>query len=328
MNEIAPSLGLFVAFHLQPDGGFRRLEPAEAFGFDPGEGLLWLHLDRRSDAVQTWLFEHSGLDALDVEALLSEETRPRAYRPQQHSSLLVILRGVNSRPDGDAGDLVSIRLWVEKHRVLGFSSRPLAAVEDVAAMLGGEYAPRTAPELLAALATRMVARMEPALDALGDEVDALEEALDAGARVDTERLLQARRQAATLRRFVGPQREAFATIESLHLPWLGLTAEGEWREASNTLHRYIEELDASRERIAIIHDTLNARAVARANRTFYAVSVVAAFFVPLTFTTGLLGMNVGGIPGSESPWGFAGVLLFLVSWSVAQFLVFRRLRWL
>lgn len=328
MNPPAPPMGMFTGYHIHPDGNFTRLEPAVAFTFDPGDGLVWLHLDRRSDVVQTWLYEHSGLDAIDVEALLSEETRPRAYRPRQQSSLLVILRGVNNRPGANPDDLVSMRLWVEKHRVLGFSSRPLAPVDDVAAMLGGEYAPNNAAELLAALATQMVVRMQPAIDVLGEQLDLMEELLDAGKRIDMAQLMQVRRQGAALRRFLGPQKEMFVTIDSLHLPWLGLSAEGEWREATNTLYRYLEELDAIRERVAILNDTLNARVVNRANKTFYAVSVVAAFFVPLTFTTGLLGMNVGGIPGRDSAWGFAGVLVFLVTWSVLQYVVFRRLRWL
>ncbi len=43
-------------------------------------------------------------------------------------------------------DMVSIRIWVEKHRVLSFSSRPLAPVDDVLAMFGTEYAPGNAAE--------------------------------------------------------------------------------------------------------------------------------------------------------------------------------------
>lgn len=328
METGTPALGVFLAFHIDPDGNFRRLSPDEAFGHDAGAGLSWLHLDRRSDVVQTWLYEHSGLDDSDVDALLSEETRPRVFRPRHQSSLLVILRGLNNQPGAEPDDLVSMRLWVERHRVLCFSSRPLSPVLDVAAMLGGEYAPANAAELLAALATRMVVRMEPAIEALADALDGQEEKLDGGGRVDTDLLAALRRRVAAFRRFLGPQRDLFVAIDSLHLPWLDLGAEGEWREATNTLYRFVEELDALRERLSIIQDALNARVVARANRAFYALTVVAAFFVPLTFTTGLLGMNVGGIPGASSPWGFLGVITFLASWSLAQYLVFRRLRWL
>lgn len=324
----APRLGVFTAVLINPDGSHRHLAPDEAFTANAGEGVIWLHLDRRNEAVLTWLYAHSGIDEIDVEALLSEETRPRAYRPRHHASLLVILRGVNNLPGSDPDDFISIRLWVEKNRVLSFSSRPLAPVADVAAMLGGEYSPVNSAEVLAAIATRMVVGMEPAIDSLRDELDGMEEALDAGQRINIARLMHVRRRGAALRRFLGPQKDVFLTIDGLHLPWLGITAEEEWREATNTLYRYIEELDGLREGVQILQDGLNQRIAARANRTFFAVSVVAAFFVPLTFTTGLMGMNVGGIPGSQSSYGFVGVIAFLISWSLIQYLVFRRLRWI
>jgi len=43
---------------------------------------------------------------------------------------------------------------------------------------------------------------------------------------------------------------------------------------------------------------------------------------------GLLGVNVGGIPGAESPWGFGILCAVLAILVAAQIVVFRRLRWL
>jgi len=328
MNDVSPPLGIFAAVHVRTDGSHRHVGRDEVLSFDPGDGVLWVHLDRRSAVVQAWLNDHSGIDSLDVEALLSDETRPRAYRPRHGASLLVILRGVNNQPGADPEDMVSIRIWVEKHRVLSFSSRPLAPVEDVLALFGAEYAPCNAAEILAALATAMVARMEPAIDALRDSLDVLEEKQDDGVLVDVAELLHIRRLGALLRRFLGPQKDVFLTVNNLHLPWIDIASEEEWREATNTTFRYIEELDAIRERVSIITEGINARVAARANRTFHTVSVVAAFFVPFTFVTGLFGMNVGGIPFGHHPAGFAMMLGGLSVWALVQVLIFRRMKWL
>jgi zinc transporter len=328
MNDVAPPQGVFAAALIAPDRTFHRLSPFEAFSAVPLDGLLWMHLDRRSEAVQQWLYESSGISEIDADALLSEETRPRAYRARNQAGLLVILRGANNQPGADPEDMVSIRIWVEKTRVLSFSSRPLAPVTDVLELLGGDYGPGNAASLLAALATQMLVRLEPAIDELEDALDALEEELDAGRRIDTAELVRIRRSAAAFRRYLGPQREAFVAIDAMNLPWLGISGADAWREATNTVNRYIEELDAIRERIAIVNETLNARVVARANRTANTITVIASFFVPLTFVTGLLGMNVGGIPGGSHPLGFAGVLGVLFTWALVQYLVFRRFRWL
>jgi zinc transporter len=60
----------------------------------------------------------------------------------------------------------------------------------------------------------------------------------------------------------------------------------------------------------------------------YVLSIVAAIFLPLGFLTGLLGINVGGMPGSDNPqafWIFSALLLIAV---VMQLLVFRWKKWL
>jgi zinc transporter len=47
----------------------------------------------------------------------------------------------------------------------------------------------------------------------------------------------------------------------------------------------------------------------------------------MSFLTGLLGINVGGIPGSESPHGFLLACSLMAMVALGQWLLFRRLRW-
>ena len=96
---------------------------------------------------------------------------------------------------------------------------------------------------------------------------------------------------------------------------------------SDRLIRHIEDLDAVRERAAVTQEELLSRLSDQMNTRMYVLSVVAAIFLPLGFLTGLLGINVGGIPGAENPWAFLLFLLFLVGIVVAQMLWFRRKKW-
>jgi zinc transporter len=63
------------------------------------------------------------------------------------------------------------------------------------------------------------------------------------------------------------------------------------------------------------------------NTRMYVLSVVAAIFLPLGFLTGLLGINVGGIPGAEYPWAFLLFILFLVGIVAVQMLWFKHKKW-
>jgi zinc transporter len=63
------------------------------------------------------------------------------------------------------------------------------------------------------------------------------------------------------------------------------------------------------------------------NKNLYMLSVIAAVFLPLGFLTGLLGLNVGGVPGVDNPaafWIFSGVLSAVVGLQIA---LFKRWKW-
>jgi len=64
------------------------------------------------------------------------------------------------------------------------------------------------------------------------------------------------------------------------------------------------------------------------NKAMYVLSIVAAIFLPLGLLTGLLGINVGGIPGTESKWAFTLVTVLLIGLAVFLLAWFRKLKWI
>ena len=90
--------------------------------------------------------------------------------------------------------------------------------------------------------------------------------------------------------------------------------------------RYIEDLESARDRAAVTQEELSARLAEDMNRNTYLLSIVAALFLPLGFITGLLGINVGGIPGADVKWAFAAVCGMLAVIVALQVWLFRRFR--
>ena len=64
------------------------------------------------------------------------------------------------------------------------------------------------------------------------------------------------------------------------------------------------------------------------NSRMYVLSIVAAIFLPLTFVTGLLGMNVAGLPGTEDSNGFGYSIIIMVILGIALVGYFRWRKWL
>ena len=100
------------------------------------------------------------------------------------------------------------------------------------------------------------------------------------------------------------------------------------REVSDRITRNIEDLDAARDRAALIQDELTSRLSEAMNRNMYVLSLIAGIFLPLSLITGLLGINVAGIPGEKWPWAFGAVSALLVALGALELWVLRRFRWL
>ena len=64
------------------------------------------------------------------------------------------------------------------------------------------------------------------------------------------------------------------------------------------------------------------------DKRMYLLSLVAAIFLPLGFLTGLLGVNVGGIPGANYQWAFTIITLGMMTLVGVQTYIFKKRKWL
>jgi Mg2+ and Co2+ transporter CorA len=74
------------------------------------------------------------------------------------------------------------------------------------------------------------------------------------------------------------------------------------REVIDKLMRFIEYLDAIRDRTSILHDDLSTVISERIARNSNRLAALAALLLPPSVVAGLFGMNVGGVPGVNDTW--------------------------
>jgi len=241
--------------------------------------------------------------------------------------LLVVLRGVNLNPGADPEDMVSIRLWLTPGRIVSTRRRRLLSVDDLREAIRQGRGPKDAGGFLVAIADRMMARAGGVVEALDDAVDRLEEeVLTTEAFHLRSRLADVRREAIGLRRYLSPQRDAMARLQVEPTPLLDDLDRLRLRELADRVTRHVEDLDAARERAAVTQEELASRLAEQLNQRMYVLAIVAALFLPLGFVTGLLGINVAGIPGAENPHAFTevGVMLGILGAGVLAILKWRR----
>lgn len=316
------------AYRLEGDGHGERVSPEAIVQALNHENLAWVHLDAENPHTRDWLnSDIVQLDPIAIDALLSNETRPRMF--DYNDGCMIILRGVNLNPGANVEDMVSIRLWVEKHRIISIQRRPLKTVEDLCHRLEIGKGPKNSGEFLTHLTSRLFEHMAPVLTSLSETMDGIEERIVAsGDFGDREDIVSTRMTAIMLRRYLAPQRDVIAQLRASELTWLSDLNKRTLLEGYNTVMRHVEDLDALRERAQIVKDELTASLSERMNKNMYVLSVIAAVFLPLGFLTGLLGINIGGIPGADNGMAFSLFCLFLVILVVVQVYIFKKKKWI
>jgi len=317
------------ALELKQDGKGHEVDAAEACAARESPAIfVWVHLDGREKDTLQWLQDHGGMPGTVIYALTATETRPRSEAIDDGA--LINLRGpsADDRANKNGEDtLVSIRVWVEKGRAISVSFHPLQGISKlVDQMKAGEI--KDPGDLVSHLAMVITKQVDPVISELDDLVDACELRLEPDHAFETRRrIAAARSDAIAYRRFVAPQRQALTQLAELDAAWLEDDDRLHLREAADRFARMAEDLEAVRERSALIHEQLTDLRSELIEKRALLLSIVALIFLPLTFVTGLLGMNVEGIPFAHEPWAFGAVCGFCLAVAIGITAWFAAARW-
>lgn len=319
--------GLVYALLLDGHGGAAPLDWEGVRRWRPEDGVLWVHLDYSEPTAAAWIAERSSLDPTARLALLDADPRPSVARHDE--GVLLILRGVNLNQGAEPEDMVSMRVWAQRERIITMRRRPIRILREVAAALSKGAGPRTTGELLVALVEQVLTPTVRCVTLLDDEIDACEEQALAEPSADLRaKLTEYRRTAVVLRRFLAPQREAWSKLPGLAVGWLSEDDREGLAVAADRLARTFEELEAARDRAAVTYEELASRVGELTNKRLYVLSVITTVFLPLGFVTSLLGVNVGGVPLTQVRWGFWVLCAVLVIGVALQLRVLQRRGWL
>lgn len=315
-------------YRLIGDRSGELIEGENAKVLTPGsDSICWQHIDLADEEALKWLEKSANLEAHVVQSLTAIETRPRSFPAKD--GLMIVLRGVNTNPGQDSEDMVAIRVWIEKHRIISCRKRQLLSILDIVESLNNKHGPRSTGEFLTQLIENLANRIGDFVNDIEDNMGEAEDGLEDLEGSDLRATLGAlRRQIAVVRRFLAPQRDALDRLYLLETDILTNRDRQKLREESDRVSRYLEDLDLARERAVVLQEAFLSQLAQEQNSRMYVLSVVAAIFLPLTFVTGLLGMNVGGLPGLENPRGFLIATVVMIGATLGLIVLFKKKKWI
>lgn len=288
-----------------------------------GEALDCLVLDGRNEADTDWITTETGVDDTAKNLVCTAPTRNG--RTQVGSSIILSLVRTdvanNSAPAG-----VNVLIEATRLMVVCYDSGLL--VEDALARYAEHGGRGGASRLLPIIVAALVRPLEAEIARLSDTIDDLDEqAMSEGDESLGDSVVRVARRVLALRRYLVPMRDelSFLALNPDELP--GVIEPRDFRRAAEYPGRLISALDSSHQRVTLILDQLAKRSDGRLARSMHKLTIVGTVFLPLSFITGLLGINVAGIPDSHNPLGFWLVCAFLLLVAIGAIGLIRWRKW-
>jgi magnesium transporter len=184
--------------------------------------------------------------------------------------------------------------------------------------------------LLHRIIDAMVDNYRPEIEELSERLDELEERVfDSSSANLAKDILNFKKDVSSLRRVVQPQRDVVGRLARREFPLIDEQIAYRFRDVHDHLVRIADESMFFQDRITSLLDANLAIVSNQLNSIMKILTVIATVFMPLTFITGLYGMNVDlphfGLGGVTMFWVLMGIMVGVVG---VMLYFFRRRGWI
>lgn len=278
----------------------------------------WYHCHRHVSGIREWLINNS-IPPTIVDSLMAEDTRP-LFEQYDENSFLMILRGINLNENANPEDMLSVRILYYNGALISLRKTPSKTINALRELLVQGAGPANIADLILSIIDGLNRNIDNYLNSIEKKITEFDDETEM-----SEEMMQTHKALLKIKRFIKPQQYA---IDDYHHSDVETSANRNLRlrHSVNTITRINETLDFYLGELEIIKGELRQFHAEKMNQNTYLFSVIAAIFLPTSFLTGLLGVNVGGIPGTDSPIAFALFCFGLVGIFALEFWILRRLQ--
>lgn len=323
-----------ITVFLQRNGEFATADRVEPSWLGPGSGVqLWVDLiDPTPQEAREVLTDTFRFHPLSVEDAMSRIHHPKIESYEGY--VYLILHGIDVERGSDTAFATrDVDFFLGPNYLVTVHdgrSRSIAHVKDVCGSHGAHVLADGPVGLLHRIVDEMVDNYRPEIEKVEERMDEIEDAAVMTPHHSLVReILSLKRDLATLRRVVLPQRDAINRLARKELPQINDEMTYRFRDVYDNLVRLSEEAALFQDRITGILEAHLSSISNRLNEIMRVLTVMSTIFLPLTVLTGMWGMNVPlpHFPGGEDSqfWWVGGIMLAI---SGVMLWYFRKSDWI
>lgn len=131
-----------------------------------------------------------------------------------------------------------------------------------------------------------------------------------------------------LKKVLGPQRDVIATLNKKDLKLIDDQLQKYFSDIYENALKIAESFDTYRDLMGNLREAYQSSVSNRANEIMRVFTAITTIFMPLTFITGIYGMNFDFIPGLHLHMGSYILLGIMLLLGISMFFIFRKKEWL
>lgn len=168
--------------------------------------------------------------------------------------------------------------------------------------------------------------IQDSLDAFTDDIE--DQLLEQPEPDLLGRIQQVKRELIFVRKSLSPLREMLAALERSDTVLLSEKTHIYLRDVYDHTIRVIETVDSYRDLITGMLEIYLSSVSNRLNEIMKVLTVFSTIFIPLTFITGIYGMNFQNMPELKWTWSYPVVWVIFISVAGSLLYFFRKRKWL
>ncbi|MBA3722331.1 MAG: magnesium/cobalt transporter CorA [Parachlamydiaceae bacterium] len=293
--------------------------------------MTWIQVNGVDDnSIITTIAKHFQIHALALEDILHNQQRPKldVYEDQ----LFIVVRLLIW--DEKLQELLSeqVSLIVGPSYLISFSDRELPLFETIKVRLrkpNNRLISQGTDFLAYTILDAIIDQYFVVLEHIDSRLEDLEEELVSSPSANTLHNIQnAKRTMIFLRRSIWPLRDVISRFQHLEAPYVSSTTQIYLSDIYDHVIQLIDIIEGFRDVVSGMLDIYLSNINIRTNEIMKFLTVVSTIFVPLTFITGLYGMNFEIMPELTHTWGYPIVLLVMAAMAGSMLVYFRRKNWI
>jgi len=167
------------------------------------------------------------------------------------------------------------------------------------------------------------------LESIEDEIELLEDLiLESHEEEHKARIHDLKKQLLVIRKATTPLREAISQFSKVENGSLDESTLLFIRDLYDHIVQITDTVDNFRDLLNGLQDLFLSEVSMKMNKIMHFLTLVSAIFIPLTFLTGLYGMNFDNIPELHFKYGYFILWSVMVSIFVGLLIYFKRKRWI